>query len=903
MSWIYVAVGIVCLLVMQSIRSLLSFEIPRYLAREASKPSDLDFGALDLVDQRDSELRELGFGSPIWIACGQSLDGESWITNHAVCIHRSNGVFVWLGPVHEFAQPNQLLTYYVTKLADGRYAVTQVSDPYFEAIGDPLTPAQTIAPSSAADELEQHEAFVRALGSEAIEPHTTDLVGFAEGHMNAIRERLLQRGMLRVSDGVTRPSWSFAYRLMTKLRSRPKLIPHNGEPLPAGRLAYMSSFHRRLQLRAPSQRDQWLLLVLSVLLSMVIGWPLFGLELTSIILVVITFHEFGHWVAMKMSGYRNPQITLLPLLGGVTIGYEKDASATRRAWVALAGPLPGIVLGWALLVLSTTTFDWESDRYNFAIGILLFINYLNVLPIPPLDGSHVLRAILPPRWVVIQTLVVLLGVAVGAYVAWALEFWPLALIAGLHLLGLKSMWATTRETRHFAGSSLSRVTDSRERLASLFAALEQRLGPAKQVGKRVALANGIDSQLTTTPMGGAQRVLVSSVYAILLAVPVLALLVYADDLGRRAQEEERDSLYERFEQDYEAFEREAAAMDLPSLIEALDGLDRPLRGNDARQMADAEERLGRSLPEHLKAFYKIADGADFDVSIGRLTDVRKIDPALFLTGDLSVFTRDGVIEFFDADYNAINVPIAATQNWWVLGHDDQLFSYLFADPAAAGQSPGIFQVGEEGSFYYPSMRDFVEMQWVGRQNLVNYESVWEDRRAAAMRELEGLTAVEMLDRLPKEPLLQRLIAREFLGSRPAGRDAVLAAEMRIGHELPPDYRELLTVHNGSAHLNLLPIGAVVAATFGSDEDNRIAVQLAQDVTTSSFDRDDLARCWIIAGRMSEETHSEPDEGISAEIYWCPEQTVERRYIHLGRFAIEQSFTDIVRSYSAGVLML
>lgn len=75
----------------------------------------------------------------------------------------------------------------------------------------------------------------------------------------------------------------------------------------------------------------------------------------------------------------------------------------QMAWVALAGPAANFVmgLGWSVVMLGlgavgvVEPFFWEMAQAGVAINITLCV--FNLLPIPPLDGGHILAALLPAR--------------------------------------------------------------------------------------------------------------------------------------------------------------------------------------------------------------------------------------------------------------------------------------------------------------------------------------------------------------------------------------------------------------------------------------------------------------------------------------------------------------------------
>jgi Zn-dependent protease len=153
------------------------------------------------------------------------------------------------------------------------------------------------------------------------------------------------------------------------------------------------------------------------------------------VLFAITVHEVAHgWAALKL-GDRTAQmmgrLTLNPIkhidpvgtllvpglllaVGGFIFGWAKPVPVTFQnlknpkkdmAWVALAGPVSNLIMAifWALfakvglvLVQSGTSFA-EPMMFMGAAGVLINIILfaLNLLPVPPLDGSKVLMSFLP----------------------------------------------------------------------------------------------------------------------------------------------------------------------------------------------------------------------------------------------------------------------------------------------------------------------------------------------------------------------------------------------------------------------------------------------------------------------------------------------------------------------------
>jgi Zn-dependent protease len=141
----------------------------------------------------------------------------------------------------------------------------------------------------------------------------------------------------------------------------------------------------------------------------------------------IAFHEFSHAFAADLLGDRRPRalgrVSLNPLrhldpLGTallllVGIGWGKPVPVAVEAlrpgrigmaYVAAAGPIANVVIACGLAVvfrlveLVGLDSGMVRELLFWAVEINLLLALLNLIPIPPLDGSAVLLAVVPPRW-------------------------------------------------------------------------------------------------------------------------------------------------------------------------------------------------------------------------------------------------------------------------------------------------------------------------------------------------------------------------------------------------------------------------------------------------------------------------------------------------------------------------
>ena len=122
----------------------------------------------------------------------------------------------------------------------------------------------------------------------------------------------------------------------------------------------------------------------------------------ALVVGALLFHEGGHYVAMRASGYRNLRMFFIPFFGAAVSGLNPRAAGWQKALVALAGPLPGIVVGAGLIWTAPRVGDHALLIRQVAI-VLLSLNAFNLLPFFPLDGGQFLYETLFCRHVLLRT--------------------------------------------------------------------------------------------------------------------------------------------------------------------------------------------------------------------------------------------------------------------------------------------------------------------------------------------------------------------------------------------------------------------------------------------------------------------------------------------------------------------
>lgn len=159
---------------------------------------------------------------------------------------------------------------------------------------------------------------------------------------------------------------------------------------------------------------------------------------------IILLHEFGHALACRQVGGKANQIILWPLGGVAYVSPPPRPGATL--WSIAAGPLVNVVLAPPLtLIVALGSTGWSEAAPNAyaLVHAICYINYglliFNLLPIYPLDGGQILRALLwfplgRAKSLMVSSVIGFLGVAGLGILAFAMQSWWIGLVAVFILL-------------------------------------------------------------------------------------------------------------------------------------------------------------------------------------------------------------------------------------------------------------------------------------------------------------------------------------------------------------------------------------------------------------------------------------------------------------------------------------
>lgn len=714
------------------LRSLLSQRIPdrvEFSSVQLQQPPDI---MADLFRQTDRELSELGFTHACWASVRTKPDLPGSIAPLIrLYRHTDQSTVARVSPPHTLLSTDRCQVVFLSISANKTFLSTANRLPAFFP-----PPSETRAVQintdvdTLADQFRAHCDEMARRGmqwqdrSGELGAGAWSLILAGRYEQKSLRW-LRQEGRIRpLREGGAVVSLSSALRyIWLYLTGRQRNTPPEHTALPPVRAAYLFDNWQRSNICTPPLPVQLGLYLLTVLSFGILAERLWGWEISSFLLLAILLHEAGHWLAMRLKGYRNPQILLLPMVGGITFGSGQQPSASDRAFVTLMGLLPGILAGWLLLWV----YGMDDSRISTLALTLLAVNYLNLLPLSQLDGGQLLKTLVSPKRSGFLIAFELLGAATFIALAWASRH---PLIATLGLIPLFSAWKLMRRQRIIrtlhdqpGGAATESVIQAIDRADKRFRPL------IRKAPEILALLR----QLRLKPVKPAHAALVAALYIGCFTLPPTAMhtlfpgtvelvgLAFAHDTSNI------DSAYRR-------------AMSMPSrrLLQALASLQAKAYGAGDRQilfppaasqtLAEAEQQLGTPLDSGYRQILAVSDGfADirggggfgfyYLLPLERVRPFAEANPAAFARLREALVAHTGqplvvaVDQTRDGHYEEVSLPVEKLAGDLLIGIT-YLGEYLLLEPPVhAGAVSRLLIVSSHlGSWRYLSLHDYLAYQ-------------------------------------------------------------------------------------------------------------------------------------------------------------------------------------------------
>jgi len=334
-----------------------------------------------------AELNQLGFVNPV---CHVIHDGFHKTTIHWVSMRHESGRAIVRCQRRFWRSPNRPRKYlfptFITSFSDGTYLVST------SAKADMLWPQvvelhrnrkadATTLWNEHAERLENQAALRRPRPVR----DQQSLQAVLDEYHDVVTKFHVERGVFAP--------------MSTAEDARARSAAPEGSPVASGPVQDMAyaDVYDALQLQLNKQQT-WmsflLLLGVSLIAFAALGAFAWSGKMVAMLIPVLLFHEAGHYVAMKLSGYRNLKMFFIPMFGAAVMAESFNVPSWKKVFVSLAGPVPGIVLGIGLGIISLVRdIGWMHELSL----MLLILNGVNLLPILPFDGGWVVHALLFSR--------------------------------------------------------------------------------------------------------------------------------------------------------------------------------------------------------------------------------------------------------------------------------------------------------------------------------------------------------------------------------------------------------------------------------------------------------------------------------------------------------------------------
>ena len=183
--------------------------------------------------------------------------------------------------------------------------------------------------------------------------------------------------------------------------------------------------------------------VLTMLVAVGVYAMVFGWRYAVGIVAMLFIHEMGHYIAARQRGLRVGLPMFIPFAFAWVKLKDVPHDAETEAYVALAGPMLGTVGAIGAYFLARN----DDTHWLLAVAYTgFFLNLINMIPLPPLDGGRITAVLSPRIW--------LLGVPIIGVLLWyqfSMILLLIAILAGPHVLAaLRFDKASAQTQRYYA---------------------------------------------------------------------------------------------------------------------------------------------------------------------------------------------------------------------------------------------------------------------------------------------------------------------------------------------------------------------------------------------------------------------------------------------------------------------
>lgn len=304
-----------------------------------------------------------------------------------------------------------------------------------------------------------------------------------------------------------------------------------------------------------AQKKGWMknagFFAVSLLIFVQIGLIKNGITDVLLLVIVLLVHETGHFIGMRLFGYRNVGMFFVPFFGAAVSGEGKNVASYKKAIVTLLGPMPGLIIG---IVLMAT--PGGNDYFQRLALMFLSINFFNLLPIFPLDGGRLLHQVLFCRNRFVEVIFTLLAAIALIGLGILGKVWILGLLGFFLLVSVRASFKIGQVCNDCKGLVVQEVSSEKETIPTeaalqIVSKLRERIKAKLSVKTLASMTRQVWEKVQTRPPGaiatiGLLGVYLSSIFITLVTTLILitfssekrVIVDYQKETGEAAKKEQ-----------------------------------------------------------------------------------------------------------------------------------------------------------------------------------------------------------------------------------------------------------------------------------------------------------------------------------------------------------------------------
>lgn len=168
---------------------------------------------------------------------------------------------------------------------------------------------------------------------------------------------------------------------------------------------------------------------------------LFTFEFALALIAVLVFHEYGHLRAMKKFGIPTKGMYLIPFFGGIAVG-DQPRTQWESLYISMMGPVYGLLMTGVFFGLYLAT---GSHFCGLVASVSALVNLFNMIPVHPLDGGQVVKALVFSRRNYLALISFLIVSALCLVVSWRSGLAFLSFFIVLGVIDIVAGWSIPLE--------------------------------------------------------------------------------------------------------------------------------------------------------------------------------------------------------------------------------------------------------------------------------------------------------------------------------------------------------------------------------------------------------------------------------------------------------------------------